>query len=56
VVLNEGETAEYGQRIANDLMTKLGIKQSDLLSGAYMDMVIAGDRPLAAKESSEIVT
>lgn len=43
VLLNEGETAEHGQRIADDLMNKLEINKSDLLTGAYMEMVLAND-------------
>ncbi|XP_021363879.1 uncharacterized protein LOC110457100 [Mizuhopecten yessoensis] len=40
VMMQEGQTAEEGQKIAEDLMDKLGVKQSDLLSGAYMDMIL----------------
>ena len=40
VMLRDGETAEYGKKIADDLMTKLEIDRSDLLSGAYMDMLL----------------
>jgi len=39
-VLRNGESAEYGKKIADDLMTKLEIDRSDLLSGAYMDMLL----------------
>lgn len=39
VVLSENETTEYGEKIAESLMEKLGITKSDLLSTAYADML-----------------
>ena len=39
VVLNPGQTDEEGQAIAEDLMSKLGVDQSDLLEGAYIDLI-----------------
>ena len=42
VVLSEGESEAYGTEIANVLMAKLGVRKSDLISGAYIDMVLAG--------------
>jgi predicted adenylyl cyclase CyaB len=39
VVLSEGETAESGRRIADELMQKLGIDASDLVTGAYIDLL-----------------
>jgi predicted adenylyl cyclase CyaB len=39
VVLNSGQTDEEGQAIAEDLMSKLGVDQSDLLEGAYIDLI-----------------
>lgn len=41
VVLDDGQSTEYGQKIADDLMDKLGILKEDLLSGAYMDLILA---------------
>jgi predicted adenylyl cyclase CyaB len=41
VQLSDKESAEQGQVIADDLMTKLGILPADLCSGAYMDMLPA---------------
>ena len=41
VVLENGQTTEYGQQIADGLMTKLGINQEDLITGAYMDLILA---------------
>ncbi|XP_076116156.1 uncharacterized protein LOC143083749 [Mytilus galloprovincialis] len=40
VVMKEGQTVDEGQRIADDLMNKLGISKSDLISGAYIDMIL----------------
>lgn len=40
VVLREDQKLDEGVKIANDLMEKLGILQEDLISGAYMDMII----------------
>ncbi|XP_067655451.1 adenylate cyclase CyaB-like isoform X1 [Haliotis asinina] len=40
VEMKPGQAMEEGQEIANDLMTKLGIKESDLIEGAYMDLIL----------------
>ncbi len=42
VVLEEGQAEVEGERIARDLMQRLGIAASDLLEGAYMDMLEQG--------------
>ncbi len=39
VVLRDGQTDAEGQAIARDLMTRLGVRQEDLLEGAYMDLL-----------------
>ena len=39
VVLQEGQGDAEGQAIAEDLMTSLGVERSDLLEGAYMDLI-----------------
>jgi predicted adenylyl cyclase CyaB len=39
VVLREGQSEVEGQTIAEDLMDRLGVRQEDLLEGAYMDML-----------------
>ena len=44
VVLADGESSEDGVREANELMQKLGIKPSQLIEGAYVDLIAAGIR------------
>ncbi len=39
VVLRPDQTDEQGQAIAEDLMRKLGIREADLIEGAYMDLM-----------------
>ncbi|MEW6093498.1 MAG: class IV adenylate cyclase [Chloroflexota bacterium] len=39
VVLGEGQTDAEGQAIAEDLMSRLGVRHEDLLEGAYMDLL-----------------
>jgi predicted adenylyl cyclase CyaB len=39
VVLRPGQSEAEGEAIAADLMNKLGVAESDLLEGAYMDLV-----------------
>jgi predicted adenylyl cyclase CyaB len=39
VVLRPDQTDTEGQSIASDLMAKLGVEESDLLQGAYMDLL-----------------
>ncbi len=39
VVLRSDQTDEQGQAIAEDLMRKLGIREADLIEGAYMDLM-----------------
>ena len=39
VVLRAGQTVAEGQTIAEDLMTRLGVRREDLLEGAYMDLL-----------------
>jgi predicted adenylyl cyclase CyaB len=39
VVLQPGQTDEQGQAVAEDLMQKLGVPATDLLEGAYMDLI-----------------
>ena len=42
--MQEGQTVEEGQKIADDLMAKLGIKPEDLLTCAYMDLILKGQQ------------
>jgi predicted adenylyl cyclase CyaB len=39
VVLEDGQSDAEGQAIAEGLMTSLGVERSDLLEGAYMDLL-----------------
>jgi predicted adenylyl cyclase CyaB len=39
VVMQEGQPLAEGERIAADLMAKLGIAAADLIEGAYMDLL-----------------
>ena len=39
IVLEPGESEESGERTARDLMSKLGIQKSDLVDGAYIDLI-----------------
>jgi predicted adenylyl cyclase CyaB len=39
VVLRHGQSDLEGQQIARELMTRLAIREQDLLEGAYMDML-----------------
>jgi len=41
VVLRPEQTDAEGQAIARDLMTRLGVREEDLLSAAYMDLIEA---------------
>jgi len=39
VVLRDGQSDAEGQAIADDLMKKLGIEPTDLIEGAYIDLL-----------------
>lgn len=39
VLLGSGQSHDEGQAVARELMAKLGIEQSDLIEGAYMDLL-----------------
>jgi predicted adenylyl cyclase CyaB len=39
VVMQEGQSDAEGQAIAEDLMARLGVAGSDLIDGAYMDLL-----------------
>uniref|UniRef100_H2Y8G1 CYTH domain-containing protein n=1 Tax=Ciona savignyi TaxID=51511 RepID=H2Y8G1_CIOSA len=44
VMLRDDQSPEDGARVAQDLMSKLGVKECDLVTGAYMDLIIAGNK------------
>lgn len=37
--MKKDQTCEEGEAIAQDLMTKLGIQKTDLITSAYIDML-----------------
>ena len=39
VVMREGQSDQEGQTIAQELMASLGVERTDLLEGAYMDLL-----------------
>lgn len=39
VVLKPDQSVEEGEAIAKDLQNKLGVKNEDLIKGAYMDLL-----------------
>jgi hypothetical protein len=41
VVMQDGESDAEGQAIAEGVMTSLGVERSDLLEGAYIDLMEA---------------
>ncbi|XP_059703631.1 uncharacterized protein LOC132327940 isoform X5 [Haemorhous mexicanus] len=51
VVLRPEQSEEDGQRLARELLRELGIGEQDLISGAYLDLLLAqgdnGDTPLS---------
>ncbi len=40
VVLAPNDSAELGQQIAGELLTQLGVADSQLVSGAYLDLIL----------------
>ncbi|XP_060867644.1 uncharacterized protein LOC132942943 [Metopolophium dirhodum] len=40
VVLNDSQTVEDGQSIAEDLMSHMGVEEKDLISVAYVNMLV----------------
>jgi predicted adenylyl cyclase CyaB len=45
VVLGAGQTSEAGVAIANELMHRLGVSETDLVQGAYIDLMEKGYYP-----------
>uniref|UniRef100_A0A3B4UP18 Si:ch211-156b7.4 n=1 Tax=Seriola dumerili TaxID=41447 RepID=A0A3B4UP18_SERDU len=44
VVMRPEQTVEEGQRVAEDLMQQLGVSQQSLVTGAYMDLLLKGQK------------
>lgn len=45
VVLTEEQSVEDGERVAQELMKELGVEEEDLISGAYLDLLLAKGEP-----------
>lgn len=39
-MLRDDQTSEDGEKIAADLMEKLGVEKTDLIAGAYRDLLL----------------
>ena len=39
-MLDEAQTEKEGEKIAHEIMNQLGIKNDDLVAGAYMDFLM----------------
>ena len=39
--MKEHQSAEEGEQIARDLMSKLGVEEAELITGAYIDLLCA---------------
>lgn len=37
--MKENQSAEEGEQIARDLMSKLGVEEAHLIKGAYIDLL-----------------
>ena len=53
VVMQEGQSDAEGEQIAQDLMIRLGVEGSDLLEGAYMDLLEIPSR-VESQRSSDL--
>lgn len=42
--MNEDQSAEEGEQIARDLMSKLGVEEADLITGAYIDLLCSHNK------------
>lgn len=51
VVLSEGESAEAGVAVANDLLARLGVAQEQLVAEGYVDL-LAKERPAQTQKES----
>jgi len=50
VVLRDGQPSEDGMGIAADLLEKLGVRQEELISGAYIDLIKQRNSGLGVRE------
>ena len=55
VVLADGESAEAGIREAPELMQKLGIKPSQLIEGAYVDLLAQQDVLVSSSVAKDVL-
>jgi hypothetical protein len=53
VVMQEGQSDAEGQAIAEGLMASLGVESSDLLEGAYMDLLESSVHPNDLSKNDE---
>ncbi|XP_059181983.1 uncharacterized protein LOC131960726 isoform X2 [Centropristis striata] len=44
VVMRPEQTVEEGQKVAEELMEKLGVSKESLVTGAYMDLILKGHK------------
>jgi predicted adenylyl cyclase CyaB len=45
VVLRDGQSGEDGERVAHDLLQRLGVAPDQLIAGAYIDLLRSKDSP-----------
>ena len=50
VVMKENQSAEEGEQIARDLMSKLGVEEEDLINGAYIDLLCSQNELTSQKK------
>ena len=41
--MSDGQEFSEGQQIATDLMQRLGVPEQDLVTGAYMDLLLQAE-------------
>jgi len=51
VVLQPGQTSEDGEKIAKELMAQLGVEETDLIAGAYVDLLLQDNLANASQEN-----
>lgn len=55
VVLRPGQSMAEGSAVARDLMTRLGVAEEDLVSGAYLDLLLAQKAAAASQRSAATI-